>query len=131
MHFLKLVILLVALFPLSSGAGEIDGFWKHAKEPGWIEIRLEEGVWNGKVVRNDVYPERVGRVLLKDLEADQKKAGLWRGQVYAERFEEYKDAEVRLLDDDRLEVKVKVGFISRKVEWVRATRESALVQPDS
>ena len=38
------VLLLVGLLaaPLAS-AGDINGFWQHAYEPGWIEIRLDEG----------------------------------------------------------------------------------------
>jgi hypothetical protein len=36
--------------PLSL-AGDISGVWKHADEPGWIEISLDEG--SGTVVRND------------------------------------------------------------------------------
>lgn len=58
--FIILAVFLVA--PLSI-ADDINGFWKHADEPGWIEIRLEEG--RGTVVRNDKFPERVGREMLR------------------------------------------------------------------
>ena len=44
---------------------------------------------------------------------------MWRGQVYSERLGEYKDAEVSLSEPDSLEIKVKVGFMSRTVSWVR------------
>ena len=113
------LFLLLAMFaaPLAF-AGDISGFWKHAEEPAWIEIRLDEG--KGTVMRNDKYPERVGREILKDLEADESEAGLWRGQVFAQRLGEYKDAEISLPEPDRMAIKVKVGFISRTVEWVRA-----------
>ncbi len=113
---LALVAVLIA--PLAS-AGDIAGFWKHAEEPGWIEICVEDGVGTGKVVRNDAYPERVGREILKGLAVDESDEALWRGQVYAERLGEYKDAEIRLEDPDQLRMKVKVGFISRTVDWVR------------
>ena len=49
--------------PLALG-GDINGFWKHAEEPGWIEISLADG--NGTVVRNEKFPERVGRDGLND-----------------------------------------------------------------
>ncbi len=111
---LMLATLLVA--PLAA-AEDIGGFWKHAEEPGWIEVRLDEG--KGTVLRNDKYPERVGREILKDLRADDSEEGLWLGQVYAERFGEYKDAEITLPESGRMEIKVKVGFISRTVEWQR------------
>jgi uncharacterized protein (DUF2147 family) len=100
-------------------AGEITGIWKHSEEPGWMEIRLEDGVASGKVIRNEAHPERVGRELLKGLTADESAKGTWRGQVYAERLGEYKDAEVSLPESDALQIKVKVGFMSRTVNWVR------------
>ncbi|MBT8075790.1 MAG: DUF2147 domain-containing protein, partial [Gammaproteobacteria bacterium] len=106
-------------------AEDIAGFWKHAEEPGWIEVRVEDGVGKGVVVRNDVYPERVGRELLKNLRADAKKQDLWRGQVYAEKLGEYKDAEISLPESGQMEIKVKVGFMSRTLDWVRVDRVPA------
>ena len=98
-------------------AGDISGFWKHAEEPGWIEINLDEG--KGTVVRNDKFPERVGREILKELVAEDPEQGLWQGQIYAEKLGEYKDAEITLAEPNRMAIKVKVGFMSRTIEWVR------------
>ena len=98
-------------------AGDISGFWKHADEPGWIEINLDEG--KGTVVRNDKFPDRVGREILKDLKVDGSEQGLWTGQIYAEKLGEYKDAEITLAEPDLMTIKVKVGFMSRTVEWQR------------
>ena len=109
--------------PLAS-ADDISGFWKHAEEPGWIEISLEQG--NGKVVRNDKFPERVGREILKDLTKDDSEAGLWNGQIFADKLGEYKDAEITLTEADRMEIKVKVGFMSRTVEWQRVEEVPAV-----
>lgn len=111
------LVLVVLLTPTLVFADDIAGFWKHAEEPGWIEIRPEEG--SGTVVRNDLYPERVGRQLVKDLVADDSREGVWRGQVYAERLGEYKDAEISMPEPDRMQFKVKVGFMSRTIDWVR------------
>jgi hypothetical protein len=115
---IKVILTLAALLaaPLAA-AGDINGFWKHAEEPGWIEISLDEG--KGTVVRNDKFPERVGREIVKDLVADEATADLWHAQVYAERLGEYRDAEISLPAHDRMQFKVKVGFISRTIEWVR------------
>ncbi len=115
---IRISFLLSALLftPLAFSA-DISGIWKHAKEPGWIEIQLEVG--SGTVVRNDKFPERAGREILKDLQADQAKQGVWKGMIFVERLGEYKKATVSLPDPDRMLIKVKVGFISRTVEWVR------------
>jgi uncharacterized protein (DUF2147 family) len=113
------IILTFAVLLLTSlaSAGDINGYWKHADEPGWIEIRLDEG--KGTVLRNDKFPERVGREIVRDLQADESKENQWRGQVYAERLGEYKNAEISLPEPDRMKFRVKVGFMSRTVEWER------------
>jgi hypothetical protein len=118
-----LMIIRAALFfcallstPLAFSA-DISGIWKHAKGPVWIEIRLEEG--GGTVVRNDRFPERVGREILKEIKASKSEQELWHGLIYAEKLVEYKDVEVSLPEEDRMLFKVEVGFISRTVEWVR------------
>ena len=114
----RVVLILAALLvvPLASAA-DINGVWKHADEPGWIEIRLDEG--KGIVVRNDKFPERVGREVLKDLTTDDSEEGRWNGQIFAEKLGEYKDAEITLAEPDRMKIKVKVGFMSRTLEWLR------------
>jgi uncharacterized protein (DUF2147 family) len=111
---LTLSVFLVA--PLSA-ADDISGFWKHSEAPAWIEINLEEG--KGTVMRNDKFPERVGREIVKDLKADGSEENLWHGEIYAERLGEYREAEISLPESSQMEFKVKVGFMSRTIEWVR------------
>ena len=106
-------------------AADLSGYWKNDDRPGWIEIVIEEGVATGTVRRNDAKPEAVGRILLKDLVRDEDKPGTWRGQVYAERFEEYRDTEVIQPEPDQMQIKVKVGFMSRTVDWTRVDEAPA------
>ncbi len=113
---LLLPALVLVVVPLVS-AQDIGGLWKHAEEPGWIEISLEKGA--GTVVRNDKFPERVGRQILKDISADKSKPALWHAQVFAQALGEYKDAKVSLPEPDEMHIKVKVGFLSRTIEWRR------------
>ena len=113
-------ILLICTFLLATPlaiAYDISGFWKHPEAPVWIEISLEEG--KGTVMRNDKFPERVGREFVKDLKADDSEESLWHGQVYVERVGEYKQAKISLPEPGRMEFNVKVGLISRTIEWVR------------
>ncbi len=98
-------------------ADDISGIWKLPDAPVWIEINLDEG--KGTVVRNDKFPERVGREVVKDLRADDSEENLWHGQVYAERLAEYRAAKIFLPKPDRMEFKLKVGMMSRTIEWVR------------
>lgn len=118
---LRSALLLCALhFAPQAFGTDISGVWKHAREPGWIEIQLEVG--SGTVVRNDKFPDRVGRKILKDLEADKTEQGLWHGLIYAEKLGEYKDVEVSLPEADLMLFTGRVGFISRTVEWVRVDK---------
>jgi len=117
MKFSRIFVAAAFLAAPCAFAGDVSGFWKHAEEPGWIEINLDEG--KGTVVRNDKFPDRVGREILKDLKVDGSEQGLWTGQIYAEKLGEYKDAEITLAEPDLMTIKVKVGFMSRTVEWQR------------
>jgi uncharacterized protein (DUF2147 family) len=117
MMFGRIIVVAAILVAPFAFAGDISGFWKYADEPGWIEINLDDG--KGIVVRNDKFPDRVGREILKDLEADGSEQGVWTGQVYAEKLGEYKDAEITLAEPDLMTIEVKVGFMSRTVEWQR------------
>ena len=123
------IILCVAVLLVAqlAAADDISGFWKHVDEPGWIEISLDDG--KGTVVRNDKFPERVGRELLKDLVPADDAEETWLGQVYAEKLGEYKDAEITLADPELMKIKVKIGFISRTLEWQRVENLPATPAP--
>mgnify|MGYP001586117881 FL=1 len=112
--------LLAFLFSLAispAWGDELAGTWKAAEAPAWVEINFAGDTGSGTVVRNDKFPERVGRQVLKGLVAGGK-PGTWTGQIYAERLEEYKDAKISV-DGEEMEIKVKVGFMSRTIEWQR------------
>jgi hypothetical protein len=49
----------------------------------------------------------------------EDEVNVWRGQVFAVRLGEFRDAQVRLARADRMEILVKVGFMSRTVTWTR------------
>jgi len=108
--------------PLAFSA-DVSGVWKHAKNPAWIEIRLEKG--SATVVRNDKFPERVGREILKEIKAGNPQQGLWHGLFYVEKLGEYKRVKISLPDADRMLITGKVGFFSRTAEWMRADNKPA------
>lgn len=74
------------------------------------------------MVRNDEFPDRVGRRILIDLQADKSKRDLWHGQIYAEKLGEYKEVEVSLPEADLMLITGRVGFMSRTVERVRVAK---------
>lgn len=115
-----LLLLLAGLSPLAI-ASELTGLWKIDGQPVWIEVTSEAGVSQGIVRRNDVNPDATGRMLLKDIVADESEAGRWSGQVFAVRLGEFRDAQIALPEADQMEVTVKVGFMSRSIIWERVT----------
>jgi uncharacterized protein (DUF2147 family) len=98
-------------------SADISGFWKHAKQPIWIEIRVAQG--DGVVVRNDKFPERVGNTFVKELKADKSKQVFWQGLAYIRKLGDYKNVEISLSETGQMLISGKVGFFSRTVEWVR------------
>jgi len=99
-------------------ADNLVGLWKNDDQPAWIEITFSDGLGVGTVVRNDKNSQAVGRVLLKELTAEEGSEN-WIGQIYAKPLKSFKDAELSLAKPNHLEILVKVGFMSRTVTWTR------------
>ncbi len=110
------LLLITCLASPAIGEG-IAGFWKNAEHPVWIEILPEEGI--GTAVRNDKFPERAGRQILKEVVPDKSRPNLWHAQVYIETMEKYLKAEISLPAENRMLLEGKVGFFSRSSEWLR------------
>ena len=114
-----LLLMLSAMVTMSGNAGdELAGYWQHESDPVWIEMQPETG--QGVMVRNDNRPDRLGFLVVTDLEAGDN-PNEWSAQVFAARLGEYRKAEITLAADDRMVFTVKVGFMRRSVEWRRVS----------
>ena len=114
-----LLLMLSAMVTMPGNAGdELAGYWQHESDPGWIEMQPEAG--QGVMVRHDNRPDRVGFLVVTDLEASDE-PNEWFAQVFAARLGEYRKAEITLATDDRMVFTVKVGFMRRSVEWRRVS----------
>ena len=114
-----LLLMMSAMFALPGQAeSELAGYWQHESEPVWIEMQPETG--QGVMLRNDNRPDRVGFLVVTDLEAGDEPND-WSAQVFAARLGEYRKAEITLAADDRMVFTVKVGFMRRSVEWLRVS----------
>ena len=117
--------MLKAIFPLTlllvsslCSAEGISGFWQHPKEPVWIEVTSAAG--NGLAVRNDNDPSSIGFAVLKEVRVGEQK-GRWTGQVFVPQLGSYKRVELSLPTADTLKMKVKIGFLTRSLEWARVS----------
>ena len=114
-----LLLMLSAMVALPGHAeNELAGYWQHESEPVWIEV--QPGTGQGVMVRSDNRPDRVGFLVVTDLEASDE-PNKWSAQVFAPRFGEYRKATIILPADDRMVFTVKVGFMRRSVEWQRVS----------
>ena len=117
--------MLKAIFPLTflmisslCSAEGISGFWQHPKDPVWIEVISTEG--HGLAVRNDNDPSSIGFAVLKEVTVGDQE-GRWTGQVFVPQLGGYKRVELSLPTADTLKMKVKIGFLTRSLEWTRAS----------
>jgi hypothetical protein len=108
-----------AFLATSVYGSELAGHWKHEKQPVWISIKASETEASGTVVRHDGHDNNVGRLLLKDFTRNHTTSDNWDGQVFAARLGEYKDATIEFAEASQFTMIVKVGFITRKVTWLR------------
>ena len=104
-------------------ASDLSGFWQHPKNPVWLDVN--EAIGTGIAVRNDDDPSSLGFAVLKEIVPGPRE-GQWSGQVYVPQLGDYKRVTVTLPDANTLKMKVKIGFISRSVEW---TKVASVPQP--
>ena len=116
----KLLLLILSAMVMMPGNAEtqLAGYWQHESDPVWIEMQPEAG--QGVMIRNDIRPDRLGFLVVTDLEASDD-PNEWSAQVFAARLGEYRKAEVTLAADNRMVFTVKVGFVRRSVEWRRVS----------
>ena len=116
----KLLLFMLSTMVAMPGNAEtqLAGYWQHESDPVWIEMQPDTG--QGVMVRNDNRPDRIGFLVVTDLEASDD-PNEWSAQVFAARLGEYRKAEITLAADDRMVFTVKVGFVRRSVEWRRVS----------
>ena len=115
--FSPLTLSLIVALP-GNAENELAGYWQHESDPVWIEMQPETD--QGIIVRNDNRPDRLGFLVVTDLEASDE-PNEWSAQVFAARLGEYRKSDITLASDDRMVLTAKVGFMRRSVEWRRVS----------
>ncbi len=113
--FLRFFLVLLSVLPSSALADNLDGLWQVADQPVQVKIHQAEAALHG-TVHSAKNAQAIGKVLLKDF---KEKEGVWWGMIYVARFGEFKKASLTALNENTLEITVKVGFMSRSVQWQR------------
>ena len=113
-----LLFTLLSLIALSTTRAQapIAGVWNTGKENTKVEIKLDDGQYNGTIMSSDNEKAPLGKLLIKEI----SKAKPHKGKIFVARQKKWFDAEFTP-DGETLFVKVLVGFRSRTIEWKKET----------
>lgn len=112
----NIFILALSFFSFSALAqSDISGIWLTGEENTKIEISESDGVLTGKIHSSENPKAQVGNTMLKNL---KQKGNTWTGQLYAAKRDKWVDVTITP-KSEALELKVKVGFVSRTIEWAK------------
>lgn len=94
----------------------INGIWNTGQDNTEIEIKSENGIYDGKIISSENSNAKKGTLILKDVKSV---SGKWKGKMYSPKKKEWFNA-VLELKGGKLMVKVKSGFMSKTVEWTKS-----------
>jgi hypothetical protein len=98
----------------------ILGHWQRGKGEAIIEITERDGVYRGVIVWSQKRPETVGievfRSLRYDLEDEE-----WHGRAFSIKREREVPIDVRLLDENQLELTAHILIFTKDVEFRRVS----------
>jgi uncharacterized protein (DUF2147 family) len=103
---------------MSLETSKLEGQWKMSDKPILIEIKFSLDIGQGKIIVHDNDPSVVGKLLLSDIVKDSDHE-LWDGFIYVPQLSRTHPMKLVLVDDQRINVKVKVGFIRKTVTFLK------------
>ena len=103
---------------MSLDTSKLEGQWKMSDKPILIEIKFSLDIGQGKIIAHDNDPSAVGKLLLSDIVKDSDHE-LWDGFIYVPQLSRTHPMKLVLVDDQRINVKVKVGFIRKTVTFLK------------
>lgn len=113
-----ITVVLMTIFSITayaqSNAG-LSGEYIVGEQNTIVKIEQHDDVYSGKIMSSDNAKVKIGKMMVKDLEQTR---GKWKGKVYAPKRKEWFDAEF-IPKKNTLDVKIKVGFFSKTIEWLR------------
>lgn len=110
------------LFMLLFGAismnaqSSLNGIWNTGQANAKIEIKSENGIYNGEIISSDNSNIKKGTLVLKEVKSVSDK---WEGKLYSLKKKKWFDA-VLELKGSKLMVTVKSGWQSKTVEWTKS-----------
>jgi uncharacterized protein (DUF2147 family) len=111
-----IVVTMLSLFSTTTFAqSNFSGEWILGEQNSIVKIEQINGVYAGKIVSSDNPKVEIGKLMVKDLSQTN---GKWKGKLYWPKRKEWYSAEFTSTEN-KLTIKIKVGFFSKTVEWIR------------
>jgi len=120
----SVIFFCTCLFISVASSNDLSGVWKHSERTIWIKITTEKGT--GVIVRNDRFPDSVGRTFMTDIKAKENHPNVWYGLAYIEKLKDFKKVEISLAEAKKMLITGKMSFLSRTVEWTGFDKLPAL-----
>lgn len=115
-----LVYVVASLKTYAQEADKILGKWIVGEEKNIVEIFKNDGLYYAKIIeaknKTNLHAETI---ILKNFAYDEKSNKWINGRVFAPRKQKEFAGELKLIDINKLEVKVKYGLFSKEIIWIR------------
>ncbi|APG64484.1 hypothetical protein LPB136_03500 [Tenacibaculum todarodis] len=111
-----IVLITISLFSINSFAqSDVVGEWVLGEQNSVVKIEQQDGFYCGEIMSSDNPKAEIGKLMVKELKQTKD---TWKGKVYSPKRKKWYDAEF-VPKENLLEVKIKVGFFSKTMEWKR------------
>lgn len=113
-----ITVILMTIFCITNYAqskSAIAGEYIVGKQNTVVKIEQNDGIYSGTIIFSDNPKAEIGKLMVKDL---KEKKGKWKGKTYSPKRKEWYDTEF-IPKKNSLDIKIKVGFFSKTIEWVR------------
>ncbi len=91
----------------------ITGIWDMGQENTKIEIKGDQGVYEGRLASSDNSNAKIGNLILKDVKSV---GGTWKGKLYSVKKNKWFDAVLKA-EGNQLLVTVSSGWTSKTLKW--------------
>lgn len=93
----------------------LNGIWNMGQDNTTLEIKAENGTYQGKIASSDNANAKIGSLILKEVKSVD---GKWKGKLFSPRKNEWFDAVLKV-EGKKLLVTVKSGWTSKTLEWAK------------
>ena len=104
-----IILSVLAITACSSTQPNIQGIWKHAEKPAWIDLAFSGRIGSAQIARHDDNPEAEGQSILEQIVSDSRTPNRWFAKIYSAEEGEFVDATLVLDEEGELIVRIDIS----------------------